>query len=209
LTDPRHQKTIAALYLSVAGGQDYEELIERADSFRYWHDGDVSITVAMPGGDGEFWPDAVYKSERTQVFVEVDRSTKSGVRIEKTIKRYAALAAGFGVKGPFDGSRSVRLLFVTKSGARAKNLGALTTRANLRGLDLVALPFLPAVDWLRKEVLGDTPDDQPQIAARLDHFMTEVTSLIVARDAGNPIPGRPALEDISRVRRLLGGICAE
>ena len=205
LRNHEHHDGIVDLYTRLVAGGDPEESIARTVPLRYWHDGDVQIEVASPGLTGCFVPDAVFQRNQKRIFVELDRSTKDLGRIARTLRRYAAYAAGAAVEDPFKEKLPPRLLFVTRSWQRANHIARKAEYLDLGTLEQCSLPLSNAVSWLRNQLFDDpieesadaAPPPQSDLLARVHQEGCQLIQLV--RAAGQRLPPLPAISEAGSV----------
>jgi Replication-relaxation len=176
LHNAQHHEALADLYLGVtvpnhanlrerdigAHRRWATEMRTRAGSITWQPDGDVILRV--PSLDGRnIIPDAVARSAARQrrVFIELDRSTKDLGRIKDGLLRYQMAFRHCDLEG-----EAPCILFVVRSAARKANILQLARSAFLEDLPLVVLVSVEAIEWLREELLSESPQAEP--AARED-----------------------------------------
>ncbi len=199
LHNAQHREALADLYLGVtvpshANLQERDvgahrlwatQMRARASSITWQADGDVVLTVLAVNGRTDIIPDAVARSAKRsrRVFIELDRSTKDLGRIKDGLVRYQMALEHCDLAGD-----APCILFVVRSAARKANIENLARTAFLQQLPLVVLVAEEAIEWLREEVLSESPPSPtpaqevklPMVARRAYIWMADLRKLMRA-----------------------------
>ena len=154
-----HRDDMTDLYLRLVASQDQDidEIRERADIVNWRGEHEVvlpyeELARGLQKVDRRIIPDATLTTADARCFLEVDRSTESLKRCKRVVLSYAKAIKTAGYASQFGDQRRVKVVYATKSRARAKNLRELVETLGALPMDVIALPRLEVVDWLNASI---------------------------------------------------------
>jgi hypothetical protein len=146
------------LYLALITDKNLDEDVIRtqASAFRWLREWQVVLSFQVGDQTRQVVPDATIEAPHCGIryFLELDRSTETRKRCQRTVRRYAAAVKRGAYRDLFTDELTPHVLYVTETVARAASLAAAFQELRVDGVTVQALALPAAVSELCQALHG-------------------------------------------------------